>query len=104
MIIIIKKKKILFVIILLCVCFFGVKRINKTEEVSAIILENKTIILDAGHGFPDEGAVAKDGTSEEKINLEIVLKLQELLKLSGVDVILTRVDENGIYDTEEESI
>ena len=104
MIIIIKKKKILFVIILLCVCFFGVKRINKTEEVSAIILENKTIILDAGHGFPDEGAVAKDGTSEEKINLEIVLKLQELLKLSGVDVILTREDENGIYDTEEESI
>lgn len=104
MIIIIKKKKILFVIILLCVCFFCVKRINKTEEVSAIILENKTIILDAGHGFPDEGAVAKDGTSEEKINLEIVLKLQELLKLSGVDVILTREDENGIYDTEEESI
>ena len=48
--------------------------------------------------------MAKDGTSEEKINLEIVLKLQELLKLSGVDVILTREDENGIYDTEEESI
>lgn len=44
------------------------------------------------------------GISEAEINLEIVLKLQELLEQSGYTVILTRSDENGIYDLDEDSI
>lgn len=105
MIIIFKKKKILLLIILGLIIFIGYKKVNaETEEVSALPITNKTIILDAGHGLPDEGAVAKDGTSEEKINLEIVLKLQEILELSGVKVVLTRSDEQGIYNTDKESI
>lgn len=44
------------------------------------------------------------GISEAEINLEIVLKLQELLEQSGYTVILTRSDENGIYDLDENSI
>lgn len=41
---------------------------------------------------------------EEEINLKIVLKLQELLEQSGSNVILTRSDENGIYDLDKESV
>lgn len=41
---------------------------------------------------------------EEEINLKIVLKLQELLEQSGSTVILTRSDENGIYDLDKESV
>lgn len=44
------------------------------------------------------GAVSKNGISEEEINLNIVLKIQELLESSNCTVILTRSDENGIYD------
>lgn len=44
------------------------------------------------------GAVSKNGISEEEINLQIVLKIQELLESSNCKVILTRSDENGIYD------
>ena len=36
--------------------------------------------------------------------MKIVLKLQKLLEQSGSTVILTRSDENGIYNTDEESI
>jgi N-acetylmuramoyl-L-alanine amidase len=51
------------------------------------------------------GAVSEDGlVSEEEINLKIVLKTQELLEESGSTVILTRSDENGIYDLDEKSI
>jgi N-acetylmuramoyl-L-alanine amidase len=51
------------------------------------------------------GAVSSDGlVSEEEINLKIVLKIQELLEESGSTVILTRSDENGIFDLDEESI
>lgn len=50
------------------------------------------------------GAVSSNGISEEEINLAIVLKLQKLLEQSGCIVILTRSDENGIYDLDEKSI
>ena len=38
------------------------------------------------------------GTTEAQTNLSIALKLQNLLEQSGTTVILTRSDENGIYD------
>jgi N-acetylmuramoyl-L-alanine amidase len=50
------------------------------------------------------GAVSDTGVSEEEINLKIVCKLQELFEASGTQVILTRSDENGIYDLDSESL
>lgn len=58
----------------------------------------------AGHGNPDGGAVSANGISEAEINLKIALKLQNLLEQSGATVILTRSDENGIYDTNKTNI
>ena len=53
------------------------------------------VVIDAGHGLPDEGAVGVYGTTEEAINLKIALKLQKLIEQSGGVVYLTRSDENG---------
>ena len=58
-----------------------------------------TVVLDAGHGAPDGGAVGPGGTEEKDINLDIVLKLQEVLESRGTRVILTRSGDNGIYDS-----
>ena len=77
---------------------------NKAVKVNATPITNKTIVLDAGHGKPDEGAVGFTGTTEEAINLQIVLKLQKLIEQSGANVILTRSDENGIYSADSMSI
>lgn len=44
------------------------------------------------------------GVNENKINLKIVLKLQNLLEQSGSTVILTRSDENGIYDLDKTTL
>lgn len=43
-------------------------------------------------------------TTEQAINLNITLKLQKLLEQSGVKILLTRSDENGIYSTDSDSI
>lgn len=51
-----------------------------------------------------DGAVSKDGISEAEINLKIALKLQNLLEQSGATVILTRSDENGIYDVDKTTL
>lgn len=64
----------------------------------------KTIVLDAGHGSPDGGAVGCNGTLEKDINLSIVLKLREILEAKGFRVILTREGDSGIFDRDAETI
>lgn len=44
------------------------------------------------------GAESSNGTTEAETNLKIALKVQNLLEQSGATVILTRSDENAIYD------
>lgn len=77
---------------------------EKVIKTNSTPITNKVIVLDAGHGLPDEGAVGFTGTTEQAINLEIVLKLQKLIEQSGAKVILTRSDENGIYSADSTSI
>ena len=82
--------------------FFG-----KTEGVFRQTSANPSspvIILDAGHGGFDGGAVAKDGTVEKDINLKICLKLASLLKSSGYNVILTREADVSTDDVETDKI
>lgn len=50
------------------------------------------------------GAESKFGTTEAQINLKIVLKVQNLLEQSGCKVILTRSDENAIYDLDSKTL
>ena len=44
------------------------------------------------------------GTTEAQTNLKIALKLQGLLEQSGATVILTRSDENAIYDIDKTTL
>ena len=53
---------------------------KKTSEVTAVPASGKSIILDAGHGTPDEGAESENGTTEAEINLKITLEVQKLLE------------------------
>lgn len=52
----------------------------------------------------DEGAESSNGTTEAETNLKIALKLQNLLEQSGSTVILTRSDENAIYDIDSKTL
>ena len=106
--IIIDKKKILMLILgMFCfsaLLFANMNRVEETVLTSATPVASKVIALDAGHGKPDEGAEGANGTTEEKTNLEITLKVQKLLEESGATVLLTRSDENGIYDVDKTTL
>ena len=54
--------------------------------------------------FLMSGAQSSNGTTEAQINLKIALKVQNLLEQSGATVILTRSDENAIYDLDSETL
>jgi N-acetylmuramoyl-L-alanine amidase len=58
-------------------------------------LTGKVIVLDAGHGGADGGAVSREGIIEKDLNLAIVLHLRDYLQQAGALVTLTR---EGDYD------
>lgn len=102
-------KKIIIIALVLIVVFLSIYiisfKVDKTViSVNATAITSKVVVIDAGHGKPDEGAVGLYGTTEEAINLKIAMKLQALVEQSGGIVYLTRSDENGIYSSKAKSI
>ena len=77
---------------------------NNYIHTVSLPVSGKTVVIDAGHGIPDEGAEVGDGTTEAETNLKIALKLQNLLEQSGCRVFLTRSDENAIYDIDSKTL
>lgn len=70
---------------------------------SAPIRNRKTVIIDAGHGGVDGGATSCTGVLESHINLDIALKLDDLMHLLGINTLMIRTTDCSVY-TEGESI
>lgn len=56
------------------------------------------VVLDAGHGGEDGGAVSLTGVPESQINLAIVQKLDDLFGLYGVAPVLLRDEDISLHD------
>ncbi|MBQ8141393.1 MAG: N-acetylmuramoyl-L-alanine amidase [Clostridia bacterium] len=57
-----------------------------------------TVIIDAGHGGEDGGAVGINGIYEKELNLIIAADLCDMLRSNGVNVIMTRENDVMLYD------
>ena len=104
---IINKKRVYFILATIMVSVISFSLFPKTEntvQTVSLPVSGKTIVLDAGHGLPDQGAESVEGITEASINLKITKKVQSLLEQSGCNVVLTRSDENGIYDLNSNTI
>lgn len=105
--IVLNKKKIRICILSVFMVALGFAFISDQKEsvpTVSLPVSGKTIVIDAGHGKPDEGAESSNGTTEAETNLKIALKLQNLLEQSGSSVVLTRSDENAIYDIDSKTL
>lgn len=86
----------------LCIAHFGSGAVTVMVENAPI--ENRTcIVVDAGHGGIDGGATSCSGILESQINLEIALRLNDLLQFLGYDTLMIRTTDTSIY-TEGDSI
>lgn len=56
------------------------------------------VVLDSGHGGMDPGKIGIDGSLEKDINLQIAKRLKRYLEASGVEVVMTREDDRGLYE------
>ncbi len=87
--------------VLLAVCARLTERALPTSVPAA---EKPIVVLDAGHGGLDSGAVGVNGTLEKDVNLAIVKALRDMLEMSGFEVVLTRDEDISIYDAGVEGI
>lgn len=62
-----------------------------------------TIVIDAGHGGRDYGCQGVNGVKESEINLKIAKSLQTYMKTLDINVVMTRVDANGLYSADAEN-
>lgn len=96
---------VLLIISSLSVAFYNNQTISIIAGRSANAKEPKatvpTVIIDAGHGGFDGGAVAADGTVEKDLNLKIALRLDAVLRVLGFNTVLTR---NADLSMEDEDV
>lgn len=59
--------------------------------------QNTTVVIDAGHGGVDGGAVSRTGINESHINLQIALKLNDLMHLLGHHTVMIRDTDRSVY-------
>ncbi|KRQ87262.1 Germination-specific N-acetylmuramoyl-L-alanine amidase precursor [Caloramator mitchellensis] len=64
------------------------------------VKNNITIIVDAGHGGIDGGAIGNNGTVEKNINLAIAQKLKGYIESHGDTCIMIREVDEGLYSYE----
>ena len=66
------------------------------------ISEAPRIVIDAGHGGEDGGAVGIGEIAEKDLNLSIALDLADMLRAAGFEVVLTREDDRLLYDPQSD--
>lgn len=62
------------------------------------------LIIDAGHGGADGGAVSPDGMLESTVNLAVAQKTEALCRLFGVKTVMTRSEDELDYPEEASTI
>ena len=92
-------RRILFLYLLIFAVFLILPLMG--NHAVSVFAENKVIpryvIIDAGHGGVDGGAVSCTGVFESQINLQIAWKLEDLLHLLGIRTVMIRDTDRSVY-------
>ncbi|MBQ3182116.1 MAG: N-acetylmuramoyl-L-alanine amidase [Clostridia bacterium] len=85
--------------VLLILCALLLHGLSREIDIrTAVVYTAPTVVIDAGHGGEDGGAVGINGCIEKELNLDIALILRDLLTASGVNVKMTRSEDIMLYD------
>lgn len=85
-------------VLTLAITHWGSRAVTVLAENMPPVREH-TIIIDAGHGGLDGGATSCTGVLESKFNLEISLRLNDLLHFLGYDTRMIRTEDISVYKT-----
>ena len=93
-------KKLELVLLILMVAGLVILNRNIGDLVNSdtIEIEERTVILDAGHGGSDPGKVGINNALEKEINLEISKKVKALLEAKEIKVIMPRENDEMLCE------
>ena len=91
---------LLLVTVIIIIIEYNSKPLEKC--INTISNLDPSVILDAGHGGIDSGAVSKNGTQEAGINLMVAEKTRDFMCFLGINSLLTRINDNSLnYDPDK---
>lgn len=79
------------------VLLFGVERSVSVMSRWGDVPRSRCIVLDAGHGGIDGGAISCTGYPESDINLDIALRAEALFNIMGYDTRMIRREDISIH-------
>ena len=93
------KKNIVFLCVAVLVFVACVSVFLRGEMVASNAIPQRAlmVVLDAGHGGIDVGAVGVNGTIESDLNLKYCQMLKGVLEEYSVNVVMTRSTKDGLY-------
>lgn len=91
-------------VVSLIFCVVQLESSIKPVSFTATTTSELQLIIDAGHGGEDGGAVSLSGAKESDINLAISLKMDQVLGLYGVGAVLLRTEDISLHDQDAQSI
>ncbi len=97
-------RSVLILFLILGVISLGARAYYSSDEyIEAMIEESekKIIIIDAGHGGEDSGAVGINGILEKDLNLTIAKEVGSLFTKEGYAVVYTRTKDKLLYEDHE---
>ena len=87
--------------LLAAIICIGAARIGSGAVTASVQSEgverNHRIVIDAGHGGIDGGATSCTGVLESTINLQIALRLNDLMHLLGYETVMIRTTDTSVY-------
>lgn len=69
-----------------------------SAETAALAAQERTVVIDAGHGGEDGGAVSSDGVVESGVNLAVAQRLDAVLTLCGQRTVMLRTEDISLHD------
>lgn len=102
-----KHRFLFFLFCMLALALWGFSRLSgRPREASAAATQDnsRVVIVDAGHGGFDGGAVGMSGTLEKDVNLAVAQKLRDMLTEAGYTVVMTRDSDAAVDDDGSGSI
>lgn len=74
------------------------------ETVYPVRFQDRVLVIDAGHGGEDGGAVSLTGALESHINLAVARRLDRVLGLFGVPTVMLREEDVSLHNKDAQTL